>query len=81
MMLPPIGFLGSAWNDIVAPGSEVIWLVTITATLYSSEIFCSLDIICARLCCLSANSPRPEKSTLNNAMMLSTINNLNTPGS
>ena len=31
----PIGFFGSAWNDIEAPGSAVIWLVTNTAMLYS----------------------------------------------
>ena len=41
-MLPPIGFLGSAWKLIVAPGSDVIWLVTNTAKLYSSDSFCNL---------------------------------------
>ena len=38
-----------------------------------SEIFCSLDNIWASFCCLSASSPLPLKSTLNNAMMESTI--------
>jgi len=45
-IFPPMGFLGSAWNERDAPGSAVTWLVIKTATLYSSEIFCSLDIIC-----------------------------------
>lgn len=118
---------------IPAPGSAVIWLVTNTATLYStndryywwsevqknevhklkswayfiedktdyyqvlcqvhytsslffpltyktednfyrpSEIFCSLESICASFCCLSASSPLPEKSTRNRAMIESII--------
>lgn len=38
-----------------------------------SEIFCSLESIWASFCCRSANSPRPEKSTRNSAMMESII--------
>lgn len=38
-----------------------------------SAIFWSLDNICASFCCLSANSPRPLKSTRNKAIMESTI--------
>ena len=38
-----------------------------------SEIFCSLESIWASFCCRSASSPRPEKSTLNRAMMESMI--------
>ncbi|TNN36469.1 hypothetical protein EYF80_053366 [Liparis tanakae] len=38
-----------------------------------SEIFCSLESIWASFCCRSASSPRPEKSTLNSAMMESMI--------
>lgn len=34
-----------------------------------SEIFCSLESIWASFCCRSASSPRPEKSTLNRAMI------------
>ena len=38
-----------------------------------SDIFCSRDKSWASFCCLSASSPRPLKSTRNNAMMESTI--------
>ena len=38
-----------------------------------SDIFWSRDKSWASFCCLSANSPRPLKSTRNNAMMESTI--------
>ena len=36
-MWPPMGFFGSAWKVIVAPGSDVIWLVINTATLNSTS--------------------------------------------
>lgn len=38
-----------------------------------SDSFCSRDNICASFCCLSANSPLPQKSTLNNAIIESII--------
>lgn len=41
--------------------------------IWPSEIFWSLDSICASFCCRSASSPLPEKSTRNRAMMESTI--------
>ncbi len=60
------------WKLIVAPGSDVIWFVTNTAMLYSSEIFWSRDNIWANFCCRSESSPLPLKSTRNNAIMEST---------
>ena len=42
-------FLFLTWKESEAPGSAVIWLVMNTATLYSSEIFWSRDIICEKM--------------------------------
>ena len=78
-----------ATNMALAPGSATTWFVMKTATLNSSANFMSLLSIWPSFCCLqhkhytgswqrrsknlSANSPRPENSTLNSAVMESMI--------
>lgn len=51
----------------------ILRMLNLSTLSIPSAIFCSLDNICASFCCLSANSPRPLKSTRNNAIMESTI--------
>ena len=44
-------------------------LVQARSVVLPSEIFCKRDNICASFCCLSANSPLPQKSTRNKAII------------
>lgn len=71
--LPTLIQFMQCWRFLVTSSHRTPFLTSTAYLYWPSEIFCSLESIWASFCWRSANSPRPEKSTLNRAMMESII--------